>query len=182
MHGVPLGDIFALMWHVPQCRGGDVGVTCLSRAALALWLVLAASGSLRDLPLFLPRLLCDTRRGAASALAHAGRAAPWQCHGVSLATGLWGMDPLLWAAPPQPASTSLPTAPPRRCRCLWRLSPSPPAVCGGSGAGPVPVPVPIPGRGRQRRLLLRRSRPGAGPGSAGFWQRRPIPVPGGDPA
>lgn len=180
MHGAPLGDTFAPMWHVPQCSGGDVGVTCLSRAALALWLVLA--GFLGDLPLFLPRLLCDTHgveshpRWPMPVVQHMAVPAWRALHHWAVENG----PPALGS--PFPTCIHLPpAAPPRRCRCLWRLSRSPPAVCRGSGAGPVPVPAPIPRGGRQRRLLLRRSGPGAGPGSAGLWQRCPIPVPEGDP-
>lgn len=111
MHGVPLGDNFGPMWHVPQCRGGDVGVTCFSRAALAFWLVLAAPGSAGDLALFLPRLPCARCVTAWSDISDGPcpSCGTWQCEpGVPFATGLWGMDPLVWAAPSPPAPTSLP--------------------------------------------------------------------------
>lgn len=180
MHGVPLGDNFGPMWRVPQCRGGDVGVTYLSRAALAFWLVLAAPGSAGDLALFLPRLPCarcvtawsDISRRAAHGSVSLACPSPLGC-------GEWtpwcGQPPPHLHPPPSRSSS-------QRCRCLWRLSPSPPAVCRGSGASPILVPAPIPRGGRQRRLLLRQSGPGAGPGSAGLQQHHPVPVLGGDPA
>lgn len=134
MHGVPLGDTFAPMWHVPQCSGGDVGVTCLSRAVLALWLMLAAPGSLGDLALFLPRLLCDTH----GVECHQR----WPMPAVrDMAVPAWrallhwaGGNGLPGLGSPFPtASTSLP--------------PLLPAGAGASGGSPRPLPPCVAARG-----------------------------------